>query len=93
MLSKMVLAIPLALLLFAGMHHVDGDGQNSSTAMIAHAQGLDITVCEDDCRFRYNIKMDRCGNPILPTDTPRRIGYEKCLAECQRRSTGGDDNP
>ena len=93
MYSKILLAIPLALLLFAGMHQVGGVGEQSSSPMLVHAQSLNTTECEYDCRFRYNIRTGRCDIPILPTDTPRRIGYEKCLAECQRQATAPDESP
>ena len=93
MSTKSLLIILLALLLFAGMHQIGVVGDRSSSPMIAHAQSLSPTECEYDCRFRYNIKTGRCDIPILPTDTLRRIGYEKCLAECQRQSTTPDESP
>lgn len=93
MSSKIVLAIPLALLLLAGMHYIDGVGDRSSGSMIAHAQSFNAPECEEDCRFRYNIRTDRCSIPMQPTDTPTRIGYEKCLTKCEQGDVALDDIP
>ena len=47
---------------------------------------FDTFQCRADCRFRYNIKGDLAGNVLLPSDSVRRIGYEKCLEKCDEQA-------
>lgn len=92
MWSKILLAIPLALILFLGVSHIDEVGDRSCGVRSVHAESFDLPVCQDTCRFRYNIRTDRDQTPVLPSDTPRRRAYEQCLEECERQFYGWDDN-
>ena len=92
MSRKLLMAVPLCLLLFGVMPHIEGTGDRSCFAVIAYAQSFDRPVCYDNCRFKYNIKTERDETPILPFDTVRRRGYEKCIQKCDQKFWGWDDN-
>lgn len=51
---------------------------------------FDTSQCRSDCSFRYNIQRDFAGNVLLPFDSQRRIGYLKCLEECDAREFPSD---
>jgi hypothetical protein len=47
---------------------------------------FDTSRCRSDCSFRYNIQRDISGVVMLPFDSVRRIGYQKCLEECNKQA-------
>lgn len=47
--------------------------------------------CRSDCAFRHNIKRDFAGHVMLPFDSRSRIGYEKCLEDCQQKSFNSEE--
>jgi hypothetical protein len=47
--------------------------------------------CRSDCAFHYNIKRDFAGAVMLPFDSLSRIGYEKCLEDCQKKSFNSEE--
>lgn len=81
----------MALLLFLGVPQLDQSGDRSCSVRSAHADSFDLPTCQENCRFQYNIKTERDQTPILPFDTQRRLGYEKCMEQCDRKFYGWDD--
>ncbi len=51
---------------------------------------FDDSQCRSDCSFRYGIQRDFAGNVLLPFDSLRRIGYLKCLDECDKKGFSSD---
>ncbi len=52
---------------------------------------FDEYQCRSDCAFRHNIKRDFAGHVMLPFDSRSRIGYEKCLEDCQQKSFNSEE--
>jgi hypothetical protein len=53
---------------------------------------FDSSQCRADCSFRFNIERDFAGNVLLPFDSLRRIGYLKCLEECDAKEFPSDQD-
>ena len=57
---------------------------------------FDSYGCKSECAFRYGIQRDYGGNIKMPSDSLRWEGYQKCVDECDRKSSetmfgpGGD---
>ncbi len=52
-----------------------------------HADAFfDDYQCHSDCAFRYSVQRDFAGHVMLPFDSAKRIGYEKCLEDCEKKS-------
>jgi hypothetical protein len=47
---------------------------------------FDDYQCRSDCSFRYNVRRDISGAVMLPFDSIKRMGYEKCLEDCEKKS-------
>ncbi len=60
-------------------------------AMIVGTHGNSVALfndyqCRSDCSFRFNIRRDISGAVMLPFDSMKRVGYEKCMEDCENKS-------
>ncbi len=49
--------------------------------------------CRANCSFYNNVSRDIAGNVLLPQDSLRRGSYEKCLEDCDKKSSEGVFGP
>ena len=54
---------------------------------------FDTSECKSNCVFRYNIRFEWGGAPMLPDDSQRREGYLKCLDKCDNEFWGNMSGP
>lgn len=52
---------------------------------------FDDHQCRSDCSFRYNVRRDISGTVMLPFDSMKRIGYEKCLEDCEKKALNSSE--